>query len=86
MNSQSNDPTTPKEYVAVVDSIQDAGTISFVNFSLTGNTSVFRLVGDSRMLQPLYDYIGKLVTLHVKDFDDWNWQPLEAPNEPPEDV
>lgn len=86
MNEPIPESTAPKEYIAVVDSIQDAGTISFVNFALSANTSVFRLVGDSRMLQPLYDYIGKLVTLHVKDLDDWSWQPLEEPNEPPENV
>jgi len=86
MNEPIAGSMEPKEYIAVVDSIQDAGTISFVNFALSENTSVFRLVGDSRMLQPLYDYIGKLVTLRVNDFDDWNWQPLEEPNEPPENV
>jgi hypothetical protein len=72
-----------KEWVAELESIRDAGTITLVTFK--ADDSSIQLVGDSRMLQPLYDYFGKLVTLHVRDFDDWTWSPLEAPNDPPED-
>jgi len=69
----------PQEWIAIVESIHVAGDTSFVTF--TTGTSPLQLVGDTSKLQPLHDQIGKTVRLHVKDFDNWTWEPFENPNE-----